>query len=430
MTVKANTSAVREPAQEGQGFLRGKRVGMVLFSYYPSDPRPRRAAEALSDAGMTVELICLKESSQDPKIEAHNGVDIRRVPIARRRGGILGYLYQYLAFLFVSSGIMAFRSLSRRYDLVYVHNMPDFLVLSGLIPKALGAKIILDLHDPMPELMQTIFNLPGNARSVQLLRLVEKLSLNLADSVVTVNRACAKLFASRSCPFHKITVVMNSPDESIFKSSPQRETMSLNGSKPFVVMYHGSLVERNGLGLAVEAFAKVRQAIPSAELRIYGSRNAFLDRVMETVRDSKLEGSVQYLGPKPLEEIVKAIEGCSVGIIPNLRSIFTQLNTPTRIFEYLALGKPVIAPDAPGITDYFGQESLIFFELGNADDLGRKIEYVFRNPAKVREVTRRAKEIHLAHTWQVEKASLLGLVTGLLSEGDEVMSAIRSPQRD
>jgi len=197
-----------------------------------------------------------------------------------------------------------------------------------------------------------------------------------------------------------------------------------------VVMYHGSLVERNGLGLAVEAFAKVRQAIPSAELRIYGSRNAFLDRVMETVRDSKLEGSVQYLGPKPLEEIVKAIEGCSVGIIPNLRSIFTQLNTPTRIFEYLALGKPVIAPDAPGITDYFGQESLIFFELGNADDLGRKIEYVFRNPAKVREVTRRAKEIHLAHTWQVEKASLLGLVTGLLSEGDEVMSAIRSPQRD
>ena len=103
MTVKANTSAVREPAQEGQGFLRGKRVGMVLFSYYPSDPRPRRAAEALSDAGMTVELICLKESSQDPKIEAHNGVDIRRVPIARRRGGILGYLYQYLAFLFASS---------------------------------------------------------------------------------------------------------------------------------------------------------------------------------------------------------------------------------------------------------------------------------------------------------------------------------------
>ena len=429
MTVKAKTNAVSEPAQKGQGFLRGKRVGMVLFSYYPSDPRPRRAAEALSDAGMTVELICLKENSQDLKIEVHNGVDIRRVPIARRRGGILGYLYQYLAFLFVSSGIIAFRSLSRRYDMVYVHNMPDFLVLSGLIPKALGAKIILDLHDPMPELMQTIFNLPGNARSVQLLKLVEKLSMHLADSVVTVNRACAKLFASRSCPFHKITVVMNSPDESIFKSRPQRDTMSLNGSKPFVVMYHGSLVERNGLGLAVEAFAKVRQVIPSAELRIYGSRNAFLDRVMETVRDWKLEGSVRYLGPKPLEEIVEAIEGCSVGIIPNLRSIFTQLNTPTRIFEYLALGKPVIAPDAPGITDYFGQESLIFFELGNADDLGRKIEYVFRNPAKVREVTRRAKEIHLAHTWQAEKASLLGLVTGLLSDSDEVTSAIRSPQR-
>ena len=133
---------------------------------------------------------------------------------------------------------------------------------------------------------------------------------------------------------------------------------------------------------------------------------------METVRDRKLEDSVQYLGPKPLEQIVEAIEGCSVGIIPNHRSIFTELNTPTRIFEYLALGKPVIAPDAPGITDYFGQESLIFFELGNADDLGRKIEYVFRNPAKVREVTGRAQEIHLAHTWQAEKVESIGSCHG------------------
>ena len=114
---------------------------MVLFSYYPSDPRPRRAAEALRDAGMTVELICLKENSQDLKIDIHNGVDIRRVPIARRRGGILGYLYQYLAFLFVSSGDHRIPlSLTSRYDLVYVHNMPDFLVLSGLIPKLLAQR--------------------------------------------------------------------------------------------------------------------------------------------------------------------------------------------------------------------------------------------------------------------------------------------------
>ena len=58
-----------------------------------------------------------------------------------------------------------------------------------------------------------------------------------------------------------------------------------------------------------------------------------------------------------------------IGVIPNRRSIFTEINTPTRIFEYLSQGKPVIAPRVPGIVDYFGPEDLVFFELGDADDL-------------------------------------------------------------
>src|SRR5262245_37764300 len=220
--------------------LQGKRVAMVLFSYYPADPRPRRAAEALTAEGMSVELICLKERSQDAKRDCLNGVNIRRVPITRRRGGIGGYFYQYLAFLFVSSAIILGRSVSRRYDLVYVNNMPDFLVLSGLIPRLFGARVILDLHDPMPELMQTIFDLPPSAKSVGLLRRVEKWSIRLADSVITVNRACARIFASRSCPAEKITVVMNSPDETIFRTVDEPLTRPDEG-KPFVVMYHGSL---------------------------------------------------------------------------------------------------------------------------------------------------------------------------------------------
>ena len=174
--------------------IHGKRVAMVLFSYYPGDPRPRRAAEALVVAGADVELICLREKSGELKRETINGVRVRRVPMARRRGGVLGYLYRYCAFLVASSAIISARLLTRRYDLVYVHNMPDFLVLCGLLPKMFGAKIILDLHDPMPELMQTIFELPPHARSVQLLRGVERWSMKLADAVVTVNAACARLF--------------------------------------------------------------------------------------------------------------------------------------------------------------------------------------------------------------------------------------------
>jgi glycosyltransferase involved in cell wall biosynthesis len=396
--------------------LRGKRAAMVLFSFYPEDPRPRRAAEALVSSGMSVDLICLRETKEDATREVFNGVDIRRVPVNKRRGGVLGYLYQYSAFLLMSSWIIAIRSLSQRYDLVYVNNMPDFLVLSGLIPKLFGAKVLLDIHDPMPELMMTIFELPKDARSVDLLKFEEKWSIRLADSVVTVNQACARIFAARSCPSKKISVVMNSPDENIFQFRDARPFSSTQrGSKPFVIMYHGSLVERNGLELAIKAFARVRSTIPNAELRIYGSRNAFLDRMMEMVKNQGMAGSVHYLGPKPLEKIVEAIEDSDVGVIPNLRSIFTELNTPTRIFEYLALGKPVITPRAPGITDYFDDDSLIFFELGDEVDLARKMEFVFNRPEKAIDITRRGQEVHQAHMWQQERLKLIGLMTRLLS---------------
>jgi len=402
--------------------LQGKRVAMVMFSLYPHDPRPRRAAEALLSVGMKVDLICITEKAEDPKHEVLNGIDVLRVPIRRMRGSIFRYGFEYLAFLLISGTILAVRTLTRGYDLVYVHNMPDFLVLSALIPKAFGAKLILDLHDPMPELMMTIFGLQPDAFAVRLLRRIEKWSIAFADSVITVNRACAKLFTSRSCPAQKMNVVMNSPDERIIPLRPpsaRKATTDGLETRPFVIMYHGSLVERNGLDLAADALARVRESVPNAVLRIYGWQTPYLDRVLDSMRNKDLQEAVQYLGPKPQEQLAQAIEECDVGVIPNRRSIFTELNTPTRIFEFLALGKPVIAPRAAGICDYFDNASLVFFELGNAEDLARKIEYVFSHPAEVAEIAGRGQEVYREHCWHRERFRLFGLVGALLGPNEQ-----------
>ena len=396
--------------------LKGKRVGMVTFSLYPYDVRPRRAAEALLKEGMSVDLICLGDG-EAPKREVSDGLEIFRVPITHRRGDKLSYAYNYSAFILISGSILALRSLKRRYDLVYVHNMPDVLVLSSLVPKALGAKVILDLHDPMPELMTTIFNLDKESLSVRLMQRLEKWSMACANLVITVNAACKRIFASRSCRPEKIVVVMNSPDEEIF---PFRSSYpSVNGvpSKRFVIMYHGSLVERNGVDLAVDALARVREAIPAAELRVYGRKTPFLERVMDEARNKGLQDCVHYLGPRRPEDLAREIEDCDVGIIPNHRSAFAEINTPVRIFEYLASGKPVIAPRAAGICDYFDDRSLVFFELGDAQDLARKTEYVFNHPNEVIEIVRRGQEVYREHTWRTERRRLTELVAGLLCDG-------------
>jgi glycosyltransferase involved in cell wall biosynthesis len=409
------SSPSQKPIASGHRRLEGKRVAMVVLSGYPADPRPRRAAEALKNEGMEVELVCLANPTKATGA-CSNGIDVLRLPIKHARGGKLSYFYEYSAFLAAASAILAVRSLTRHYDLVYVHNMPDVLVMSSLVPKALGAKVILDMHDPMPELMMTIFRLDQASRGVQLIRRFERWSLGLADLVVTVNIACKRIFGTRSCPPEKIGVVMNSPDRQIFPfRAPRARAAAKNGqAKPFVIMYHGSLLERNGLDLAVDALAKIQESVPAAELRIYGATTPFLERVLDSVRSRGLQDRVHYFGPKRLEELVPAIEDCDVGVIPNHRNAFTEINTPTRIFEYLALGKPVIAPSTPGIQDYFNKDSLYFFTPGNSDDLAKQIEHVFLNPTEAMENVARGQQVYLAHTWEQERETLVNLVSELL----------------
>src|SRR5690606_17685284 len=129
----------------------------------------------------------------------------------------------------------------------------------------------------------------------------------------------------------------------------------------------------------------------------------FLRKVLDSIDDPGLREAVRYLGPKTLDEIVHAIRECDVGVIPNRRSIFTELDTPTRIFEYLALGKPVIAPRAPGILDYFGPADLFYFELGSVDELADQLALVCEQPDVVRETVVRGRRVYRAHLWSNEK---------------------------
>jgi glycosyltransferase involved in cell wall biosynthesis len=395
--------------------LRGKRAAMVTFAPYPDEPRTRRAVDTLLKEGMSVDLICRAQGGA-PSREKSNGINILRLTVTHRRDSKLAYVYNYSVFILTCASLLALRSLKRRYDLVYVINMPDILVLTSLVPKMLGAKVVLDMRDPMPELMTTIFNLDKTSLVVRAIQRLEKWSMARAHLVVAVNVACKRIFASRSCGPDKIGVVMNSPDEKIFPLRPPLSYSSASGvpEKHFVVMYHGSSVKRNGLDLAVDALAEVRKHVPAAELRIYSRKTPFVEKVMDSARKQGLGHCVHFLGPRSLEDLVREIETCDVGIISNHKNAFTEINTPTRIFEYLTMGKPVIAPRTAGVQDYFPPDSLVFFEPGNANELAQRILEVAFHYSEAVERAGRGQDVYLSHTWSQERRALVNLVDVLL----------------
>jgi glycosyltransferase involved in cell wall biosynthesis len=155
-------------------------------------------------------------------------------------------------------------------------------------------------------------------------------------------------------------------------------------------------------------------------LHVYGHPTEYLKSVMQSVRERGLEKSVIWFGGKSQQSIAGAIDVCDVGIIPNQHNAFTNINTPTRVFEYLALGKPVIAPRTPGIQDYFDEESLLYFESGNADQLADQIEFVAFHPDAAASITKRGQQVYQGHFWESEKRNLIDLVEKLLRPGNRV----------
>ena len=104
-------------------------------------------------------------------------------------------------------------------------------------------------------------------------------------------------------------------------------------------------------------------------------------------------------------------------MIPNKRSPFTELNLPTRIFEYLALGKCVVAPRTRGVLDYFAEDELFFFEPGDARSLAAAIRRALAGPEEVRPVLERGLAVYRRHRWALERRRFVGAVRALLQKG-------------
>lgn len=389
------------------------RVLMIHFSPYPNDVRPRREAETLVEAGMSVDTICLKKKGQKSQ-ETISGVTAYRLNIRNSRLSKLRYIWEYFYFALIVFFKTAILHIRKKYDLIHVHNMPDFFVFCALIPKLSGAKILLDLHDPVPEIYMTKFGIPENHPAIRLLSFIENISIRFADHIITPNVAFRDLFIQRGCPPQKIDVVMNTPMEKFFiDTEPNRKKVFSVKDEEFVIMFHGTVTLRNGCLDLLKAINIIKNEIPGLRLHMFGNGDT-VELLKISIVESGLSNLVKYYGPVPNEIIFDAIKNIHLGIIPNQMNSFTNLNFPVRIFEYLALKKPVIVPKTKGILDYFDEDSIIFFEPGNISSLAEAIINSYKYSKKLNERTKNGYKVYQQYTWQKQRRILEDITTDLI----------------
>lgn len=384
---------------------------MAAYTNYRRDPRVRREAEALIDAGHRVVFLASRQPGE-PHRETIAGVEVIKAPgLPNRRTSIAVYLVEYaIFFVMISAHLLAH---PRRYRLIHINNMPDFLVFAAWLPRLLGTPVIHDVHDLMPELFEEKFSAGRGRRIVALIRAQERWAGRFANAVLTVEERLKDILSARGVPRERIHVLMNLPDDRIFAA---RTAPQAGGPKArFVLVYHGTLARRLGLDIAVRAVARARVEIPNIELRIIGAGEE-RDALIALRDELRLGDAVTFSdGFVPVQTIPAMIADADLGLCPLRISGGTDIMLPTKLLEYVTMGIPCIVPRTGTIARYFDDTMVQFFEAENVDSLARCIVALHADPARraalAHEATRR---FAATYTWSRHKAVYTGLVAELI----------------
>ena len=390
------------------------RVAIVRHSFYPSELNVKREAEALRDAGYDVDVICLRGQGEAGR-EDVEGIHVHRLPVGHKRGKILRYLWEYNAFFVLAAAKLGALHNRSRFAAVQVNTMPDYLVFVALYPKLTGARVVLHLHEPVPELFGTMFPSRWYTQPfLWTLARVEQASIRFADRAITVTDQMRDNFVRRGADPAKIAVVVNVPDDRYFRIERYEHLRAkVDGIKQeesargvFRVLTHGSIEERYGFDTIVRAVALAKEEVPGIQFRFMGSGD-HLEQVLALAKELGIGDRVHYLGFVPFEQMVEEILLADVCVVAQERNPYSVLVHTNKMFEYMALQRPVIMSRLDAVAAYMTGESALYFDSGNHQELAARLIEVARDPRAAQVRVQRANDLYREHRWENEKRQYL-----------------------
>ena len=391
-------------------------VAMLTHSHYEEDSRVRREAESLVERGRPVDVYALRREGK-PADELLDGVRVRRLGVERHQGAGIGtYLREYLSFLSRAGWSVTRAQRRRHYALVQVHTLPDFLAFGAVPLRIGGVPILLDLHEAMPEFFRMRF--PGSAGPVanRMLLIQERASIGLASAVITVNQALADRLIGLGVASSKVSVILNSPSLRRFNPATQ-PVRGFMADGTLRLVYAGALTPVYELDVVVRAIVELRTRRPGlpVELEIYGQGDAQAG-LQALVAQLGLADIVRFHGRIPLEAVPAAIAAADVGLAPTRINRFTEMSLSTKLFEYGAMDRPIVASALPLVERTFPAGAVATYRPGDPADLAAAILRLVDDPggrsAGVALAAARIVEL----SWDHEADRLMDLIDRLAAD--------------
>lgn len=334
-----------------------------------------------------------------------NGVVMLRRRRRRYRGGkLLRYLFAYLGFFLWARRVVARLAARHSVRIVHANNVPNFVVFTAGPARRRGAGVILDLHDPVPELFLSKFGGRSGARAVsRLLAVEERVAARYANIVLCVHDVHREVTEAHGVDPVKLRVVINAPDDRLLPLGAPRLP------RPFLA-YHGMVARRIGLDVVLEAIAVLRGRGVPVTGAIWGDGDA-VPSLQEERDRLGLRDCVELTGRRfRLEALIPKLAEVGIGIVPVARDVFTDVQLPTKLLEYVRLGIPVVAVWNPTTGRYFPNEAVRFVREFTPAAVAAAVEEVLASPEESRDRAARAQRLPIARAWQEYEPEFVNLV--------------------
>jgi glycosyltransferase involved in cell wall biosynthesis len=391
------------------GRQKAMRVCMLAYTFYETDNRVRRYAEALVKRGDHVDAICLAREGQ-PAFEVILGVRVFR--IQKRVIDEIGpgsYLLKLLTFFVRSAWCVTTKHLKERFDIIHVHSVPDFEVFATVIPRLMGVAVILDIHDLVPEFYSSKFKAGPHSLALKLLLFLERRSIAYSSNVIIANDLWYEKLVRRSVSPRKCITITNYPDLSIFR--PCAGPTPTTGE--FVMCYPGSLHWHQGIDIAIRAVSLLRDQAPNLKFLIVGD-GPEREKLKGLIHELNLEDRVILKGIMSMEQVVHIMATIHLGVVPKRNDSFGSEAFSTKIMEFMAMNVPVVVSRTRIDEYYFSDQMVQFFDPDNAEDLAEKIVYLIQNIERRIALCECSKEFIALNNWDVKKQTYMDLVDRLV----------------
>ena len=330
-------------------------------------------ARAFEDLGHTLRMVSLVPVDA----EQHNAERDAGVALWRRLARRVPFAYDLVQIAYNLAGIPMLMAAVWRRKVDFIYERYSLFNFAGAVTARLcRLPLVLEVNSPFALEQQR----DGEIRLPRLAAWSERTICNMATRVIVVSTPLKRIMEGAGVRPEKLEVMTNGVRLSDFqaqaKDAALEESLGLRGAT--VIGFVGWFRNWHGLDLLIEAFHRSGLARKRVKVLLIGDGPA-MGRLQERVRQAGLQDRVIFTGPLPHAEVPSHLNLIDIAVQPSAN----EYCCPMKILEYMALGKPVVAPRQENIREIVREgEEAILFTPGDAASFAAALERLAGNPAE------------------------------------------------